>query len=398
MRIKLTIICLFFVSCDDIGIQNQNLVKNQSFINAFGTTWYEYGWAITQLQDGGFVITGRKEDKSANSHDMITIRTDENGNGIWQKIYGGSLNEEGYSVVQLSDGNILSVGYSWSYGNSQEIFVVKSDLSGRKLWQKTYGGSNRDIGHKAIVVKDGNVVIVGQTNSPGIAYGNDDVWLIKIDLDGNELWNKSYGRQNHEVGFDVVELESGEFIIVGYREFYDQAGKDILIIKTDIDGNKIWEKTIGSNGVFEDIAYSISKSKNYGYLVTASTNSNGKEWYDPQVIKIDFDGNIFWNKTYNGSGLKHTRWVATSTHDGGGAILGTTNYYRDPGQNEDAYVIKIDQDGNKIWDHAIQGGENDWGWALIETFLNELVLVGSTKSYGAGLYDIFIARIVKSDS
>ena len=83
MRIKLTIICLFFVSCDDSGIQNQNLVKNQSFINAFGTTWYEYGWAITQLQDGGFVITGRKEDKSANSHDMITIRTDENGNGIF---------------------------------------------------------------------------------------------------------------------------------------------------------------------------------------------------------------------------------------------------------------------------------------------------------------------------
>ena len=385
------------LSCDDIGVDNNNNISNQSFINSFGSNWYEYGWGLAQLHDGGFIITGRKEFKSNNTRDMITIRTDENGGGIWQKTYGGAANEEGYSVVQLPDGNILSVGYSWSFGNAQEIFVVKSDLSGRTLWQKTYGGSNREIGHKAIVAKDGNIIIIGQTNSPGIAYGNDDVWLIKIDLDGNELWNKSYGYQRHEVGFDIVELEDGEFFIVGYREFYDEAGKDILIIKTDNNGNKIWEKTIGSDGVFDDIAYSISKSKNYGYLITASTNSTGKGWYDPQVIMIDFDGNIIWNKIYNGSGLKHTRWVATSTNDGGTAVLGTTNYYREAGSNEDAYIIKIDKDGNKLWDYAIQGGKNDWGWALIETFLDELVLVGSTKSYGAGLFDILLARIVKSD-
>ena len=117
--------------------------------------------------------------------------------------------------------------------------------------------------------------------------------------------------------------------------------------------------------------------------------------YQIQIFHLDFNGNISWQKIYNGSGLKHTRWVATSTNDGGAAIVGTTNYYFEPGSNEDVYLIKIDRLGNKIWDTSIQGGKNDWGWKVIQTFLNELVIVGSTKSYSTGLYDMFIAKITE---
>ena len=126
-------------------------------------------------------------------------------------------------------------------------------------------------------------------------------------------------------------------------------------------------------------------------LICSSTNAKGNNLFDPQIINIDFDGNIIWNKTYNGSGLPHTRWSATSTKDGGAAIIGTTNYYGL--KNEDSYILKIDKKGEKLWDYAVQGGENDWGWVIIETFIEELVLVGSTKSFGSGLFDILLARI-----
>ncbi|MBT3936683.1 MAG: hypothetical protein HOK52_00025 [Candidatus Marinimicrobia bacterium] len=392
---SILVIIAFLFSCDDIGIDNENVDKNQGFIRSFGTSWYEYGWGITQLHDGGFVVTGRKEYKSNNTKDMITIRTDEKGFGLWERTYGGSKNEEGYTVVETPDGHILSIGYSWSYGNAQEIFIVKTDFYGKEIWRKTYGGRNRDIGHKAIVTSDGHIVIVGQTNSPGISHGNDDVWLSKIDQDGNQKWFKAYGELNHEIGYDVVEIDGGGFLIVGYREFYSAAGKDLLIIKTDAEGNQLWDKTIGVDGNYEEIAYSISKSKNNGYLICAATNASGNTWYNPQVINIDFDGNIIWNKSYNGSGLKHTRWVATATNDGGAAIVGTTNYFRESGRNEDAYLMKIDHAGKKLWDTAVQGGKNDWGWAVIETFFRELVIVGSTKSYGSGLYDILLVEITK---
>ena len=391
MRLFIGIFCLFLLSCDDIGLENDNKVNSRSFINSFGTSWYEYGWGLTQLHDGGFAVVGRKEQRSNKKADMILIRTDENGFGIWEKTYGGSDNDEGYSVVQTPDGNILSVGFSWSYGNKQQILVVKTDLSGHLIWRKTYGGSNREIGHKAIISSDGNILIVGQTNSPGISRGNDDIWLIKIDQDGNEIWNKAYGLQNHEKGYDIIELDGGEFIIVGYRDFYQEADKNILILKIDFEGNPLWEKIIGVDGVYEEVAYSISKSSDYGYLICSSTNAKGNNLYDPQIINIDFDGNIIWNETYNGSGLSHTRWSATSTKDGGAVIIGTTNYYA--GDNEDAYILKINKDGKKLWDYAVQGGENDWGWAIIETFFEELVLVGTTKSFGSGLFDILLARI-----
>ena len=252
---------------------------------------------------------------------------------------------------------------------------------------------NRDIGHKAILTNDGNIIIVGQTNSPGISRGNDDIWVSKINSDGKEIWYKAYGQKNHEVGYDIVELDNGGFIVVGYRDYYNDSGKDILIINIDSEGNKLWEKTIGSNGIHDEIAYSISKSKNYGYIICASTNSSENDWFNPQVINIDFSGNIIWNLIYNGSGLKHTRWVATSTNDGGAAITGTTNYYAEAGNNEDAYLMKIDKNGKKLWDLAIPGGMNDWGWDIIETISGDLVLTGSTKSYGAGLYDILLAKI-----
>ena len=397
MKTIIILICFYCISCDDIGVDNNNKIENRSFVNSFGTTWYEYGWGVSQIHDGGFIITGRKEYKSNNTKDMITIRTDKNGFGIWERTYGGSLNEEGYSTIQSQDGSILSLGYSWSYGNQQEIFLVKSDLAGRKIWQKTYGGSNRDIGHKLILTADGNIIIIGQTNSPGISRGNDDIWLSKVDQDGKEIWRKAFGQQNHEVAYDIIEIETGGYLIVGYRDFYSDNGKDILIIRTDFEGNMVWEKTLGSSETYDEIAYSISKSSNYGYIICASTNSVNNDWYDPQLINIDFDGNIIWNKIFNGSGLKHTRWTATSTHDGGAAIIGTTNYFGELGGNEDAYLIKVDKNGAKLWDYAIQGGKNDWGWSIIETFLNELVIVGSTKSFGSGLYDILLARIVNSN-
>ena len=167
---SILVIIAFLFSCDDIGIDNENVDKNQGFIRSFGTSWYEYGWGITQLHDGGFVVTGRKEYKSNNTKDMITIRTDEKGFGLWERTYGGSKNEEGYTVVETPDGHILSIGYSWSYGNAQEIFIVKTDFYGKEIWRKTYGGRNRDIGHKAIVTSDGPAVIPSIPTSPKTSF------------------------------------------------------------------------------------------------------------------------------------------------------------------------------------------------------------------------------------
>jgi len=378
-----------FVSCGKIGSENNPDFKI-SFQRTFGTNWYDYGWGVDQTSDGGFILTGRKEYRTTKTRDAVLIKTDQNGFGVWEKTFGGSANDEGLDVITTSTGDILLVGSSWSYGNSQQIFVVKTDNDGKEEWEKVYGGTNREVGQSIIESRDGSYIIVGQTNSPGISHGNDDVWLQKIDTEGNLIWQQSYGEFNHEVGYGVVELKDGGFLIVGYKEFYGAAGKDILVIKTDSDGNALWLKTYGSEGVHEEIGYSITPMGVNDYLICAATNARENDWYDPRLIKMDFDGNIIWDYTYTGSGLRHTRWVAIPTSDAGAVVIGTTNYFQSPGNDEDIYLLKVDQNGLIQWDRSFGGGQADWGWSIVETSSHNFVIIGSTKSFGNGLYDIIL--------
>jgi hypothetical protein len=382
---------LLVMSCERLVKFINGPPVDQGFLRTFGTTFYDYGWGVDETFDGGAIIVGAKEYRSDRTRDILLVKVDENGFGLWEKSFGGSNNEEGYAVKQCMDGGFILAGYSTSYGAAADIYVVKTDPYGIKEWDKVYGGNNLDRAYEIIETHDGHFIIVGVTNSPGISHGNDDIWLQKIDGQGNTIWRNAYGESNHEVGYDVVELPDGGFLVLGYKNFYDVSGKDIYLIRTDSVGTIVWAKTYGSSMVFDEIGYSIHEAYPSGYLICASTNSRDNGWFDPQVIKIDYDGNMQWSAIYNGSGRSHTRWVATPTYDGGAAIIGTTTYYHtNEGDNEDIYLIKIDQQGQELWNIGFEGGDSDWGWSIVETCINDLLIVGSTKSYGRGLFDIIL--------
>ena len=388
-----TIVLMSFLvlSCERLVKFINGPPVGHGFLRTFGTTFYDYGWGVDETFDGGAIIVGVKEYSDDRTRDILLIKVDEDGFGLWEKSFGGSNNEEAYAVKQCMNGGYILAGYSNSYGAASEVYVVKTDSYGKLEWDKTYGGPNLDRAYEIIETHDGHFIIVGVTNSPGISHGNDDIWLQKIDGQGNTVWRNAYGESNHEVGYDVVELPDGGFLVLGYKNFYDVSGKDIYLIRTDSVGTIVWAKTYGSSMVFDEIGYSIHEAYPSGYLICASTNSRDNGWFDPQVIKIDYDGNMQWSAIYNGSGRSHTRWVATPTYDGGAAIIGTTTYYHtNEGDNEDIYLIKIDQQGQELWNIGFEGGDSDWGWSIVETCINDLLIVGSTKSYGRGLFDIIL--------
>ena len=387
------IISLIAVSCERIVSYVNGPPADTGFMRTFGTDFYDYGYGIDETFDGGVIICGSKEYRSDRTKDAVIIKTDEDGFGEWEKHFGGAGNEEFYSVKQCMNGGFIAAGYSSSYGGGNDVYVVKVDHYGNFEWDQIYGGSNIDKAYEIIETMNGDFVLVGFTNSPGISNGNHDFWLQKIDNQGNTIWRKGIGELNHEMGYDVIELDDGSLLVVGSKDYYDEAGKDIYLIKTDSLGNMIWEKTFGSSGAYDEIGYSIHPAYPSGYLICAATNSRGNGWFDPQVIKIDYDGNMQWSAIYNGSSHGHTRWSSTPTFDGGAVIIGTTTYFQnEPGSDEDIMIIKIDQNGQQLWDRAFEGGESDWGWAIKETCINELIIVGSTRSYGRGLTDIIIMK------
>ena len=143
----------------------------------------DVGFSVQQTSDGGYIITGEINSYNENPYrdgDLWLIKTDEDGDTMWTKIYGGSEGEVGYSVQQTSDGGYIITGYTSSYGEwPGDVWLIKTDENGDTLWTKTYGDSEHtDEGYSVQQTSDGGYIITGRTKSYG--EGNYDVWLIKV--------------------------------------------------------------------------------------------------------------------------------------------------------------------------------------------------------------------------
>ncbi|SVE54853.1 uncharacterized protein METZ01_LOCUS507707, partial [marine metagenome] len=221
--------------------------------------------------------------------DLWAIKTNERGLHEWDRSFGGGEDEDGYDVIATSDGGFLFVGFSWSYGNGQQVYAVKTDFHGNTLWEKTYGGGMWEVGEAVIEVKGGGFVIAGYSNSPGISSGNTDMYLLKIDKEGNVIWQQAYGNQvfpNHEWAYDLLQLSDEGFLLVGARDRYNNEARNIIIISLDVNGTLLWEKEIKTNG--DEVALSISKSSDGEFFICATVNSTAESnRYQPRVIKID---------------------------------------------------------------------------------------------------------------
>ena len=392
------IILIFINSCDNIGDDYDWRSGPPGFNRHYGSIGYDYGWnAAYSPHDEGIVVVGQRSPEIGGQSDLWAIKTNNRGLMQWNKKFGGSAGEAGYDVISTSDGCFLFVGYTWSFGNRQQVYAIKTDYNGNVLWERTYGGLMWEVGNAVIEVNSGGYVIAGYSNSPGISSGNTDMYLIKIDNNGEIIWEKAYGNQafpNHEWAYDLIQANNEDIIIVGSRDRYDNGSLNGLIYRIDRNGIIIWEKEIlGDNQISESI-YSISQSEieNENYFLCSGLNSTGSEdLYNPAIIKMDGFGNIDWQRTFKTNSQIHHQFRATSSITGGAVVAGSSTNLLSSGAKDDAFMIKVDNSGNIIWSNAYGSvDENDWGWSIFETPKNNLVLVGSTKSFGSSLFDIYL--------
>lgn len=236
--------------------------------------------SMIQTPDGGYLIVGDENLFGTHGRDIYLLKTDPSGNMQWNKTYGDTHYEAGFSVVQSPNG-----GYVIAGSQGSNVFVVKTDLSGNMVWNKTFSPS---VGNSVIRSSDGGYAIVGATGF--------DVYLIKTDSSGNMQWSKTYGGNGTDEGTYVIQTPDGGYAFVG--SLSSRVDIDVYFVKTDSYGNMLWNRTYGGNHT-SYYGESIVQSSDGGYLIAGYTRSkvvgSNAILY---VVKTDSSGNKLWSKTY----------------------------------------------------------------------------------------------------
>ena len=218
------------------------------------------------------------------------IKTNATGDTIWTKTYGGANSDYGKSVQQTSDGGYIIVGYSNSFGaGSNDVYLIKTNATGDTLWTKTYGGASSDYGKFVQQTSDGGYIIVGYSNSFGAGY--DDVYLLKTNATGDTLWTKTYGGADYDYGKSIQQTSDGGYIITGGTYSFGAGSNDVYLLKTNATGDTLWTKTYGS--ISDDEGNSVQQTSDGGYIITGvNFIDDGTGDVDVLLIKTDVDGNV----------------------------------------------------------------------------------------------------------
>lgn len=358
-----------------------------TFTKMFGGSADDLGNSVHQTSDSGYIIAGTYNTLSS----LYLIKTDARGNNKWEKKLKGSGQIIVSSVMQTPDGSfIICGGYPPPSPQSpSDLCLIKMDSNGEKLWEKVYGEPNNlwhysswDLGNCINLTSDGGYIICGISAS--------QVYLVKTDVDGNTLWEKHFGGDKEEEGYSVQQTMDGGFIICGETQSFGSGNSDIYLIKTDESGNKIWEKAIG--GTSEDCGYSVQQSTDGGFIIIGKTSSFGAGNDDVFLVKTDSAGKIVWEKTFGGINADGG-YSIQETMDAGYVIVG---YTKSSGEGDhDVYLIKTNQNGEKLWEKTFGGANTDFGNAVQQTLDGGYIITGGTGSFGAGNYDVYL---IKTDS
>ena len=266
---------------------------------------------------------------------------------IWNKSYGGVAAEEGSMVQQTIDGGYILIGYTVSYGSgSSDIWLIKTDAEGNQLWAKTYGGGGNDLSRAVQQTSDGGYIIGGQTQSFG--SGGDDIWVIKTDASGNIQWQKTFGGVNDDNCFAILQLPSNDYVLTGD---WDLGGtSDLYVMKLDSEGNELWRRIY--SGDTPGFGHSMQMTSDGGFIIFGGINLYGD--LDMWLIKTDANGNMMWEKTFGG----RTPEIATSviqTIDNGFLLGG---WILPSDLNKSIWLVKTDDEGNTAWEKKIDAGHS----------------------------------------
>jgi hypothetical protein len=280
---------VYLVRCDCEG--------QQLWEQTYGGPGKEYGYSLDETDDGGYVLAGWTSSFGAGRDDIYVIRTDGAGDTLWTRTFGGPDTDLGFSVLQTSDGGYAVAGGTKSLGaGSWDICLIKTDEMGDPLWVRTYGGTAEELGSSMVEVGEGGYVITGRTRSFG--SGGADLYLVRVDARGDTMWTRTYGGPDDDEGLSVAQTADGGFVVAGRTDSFGGGLTNVYLVKTDAAGEEVWFRTFGGRDV--EWGTSVRETSGGGYIVSGRTESFGAGGVDVYLVRADSTGELLWSRTYGG--------------------------------------------------------------------------------------------------
>ena len=368
-----TIIFTFFISLSLIPLSSFGQIR---FELAYGGVGNEFGYSVKQTSDNGYILFGSTESFGAGSRDLFLIKTNKHGDTLWTQTYGGMDFDYASELHQTFDGGYILCG-----NKNLQLFVVKTNEIGDTLWTKRF--ENDGIGYSVQQTQDGGFILGG---SIWLGNANYDMLLIKLNEDGETIWIKTYGVSSYDYCRSVIETDDDGFLSVGSGKKDETSAPDMYLVKTDLEGDLLWEKYIG--GPLDETAISVKQTSDGGYIILGESNSFGSESF--YVVKTDNEGDTLWTKTYFKGNMNDEGYEIMETPDGGYAFVGEINQSDTSGRK--VYLIRTDAVGDSLWARTYKQGS---GNGIDLTSDGGFVLIGFTIAFGNGLNDIYL---IKTDS
>jgi len=359
------------------------------FHTHFGSEGDDIGNSVIQDFNGEYYCLGETDGNGANQKDVMLAKINNLGILIWKKNFGGMNADIGKAIIQLPDSSLMFTGYTNSFGNGgYDAYIVKTTKDGSLIWQKTFGGLDWDFAYSINKTTDGNIIICGATYSYG--QGDRNAFILKLDYNGNFIWNKTYGGTEEDELRKIIQTADGGYIAAGTTKSYGDTLGDIWITKFNSMGDSVWFKTDG--GVKMEVGNSIVQNINGDYLVTGGSESFsfGKE--DAYISKFSNNGSFVWRQYYGSAGGDEESYEVLNSHSTYGDMVITYGTRQYAAYGLDIKTLLLDFQGYYVRGGNFGGPYDDIGYSLFNTLDKGYVACGYTKSFGAVNTDFFVVK------
>lgn len=300
------------------------------------------------------VIDGiKKTNPGISDSEEFSTSEQQLANGVLQKTYGGIYSDGGRAVCQTNDGGFAIAGYTFSRGEGNaDILFIKLDYNGNLIWLKTLGGTGNEYANSIAQCSDGNFIIAGYTTSYG--SGEEDVIVVKTDADGNEMWLKYFGGAASDQANKVIVTSNGDYLVAGFTDSFCSSG-------------------------------------NGSYIIVGDADITNQDLYQVYSIKTNGGQSTQWDQR-TGRGTNYDYGITVSKLDDNNYIvLGNT---KANSSGNDVYMLHLNESGAVLKREVIGDTRSDWGaQGIITNDRNYYIVPGHTNSSGAGLFDVLFLKI-----